>query len=212
VSLTGCAVGERVEGVWSLRLAGAGVDVTVPVYLIIGGDLLLCFPHPSAAPQGAKLVGLTLTLSGSLRIPPAGTWVSIWVPYGATDPNLSAAVASPAVVGAGSVTFTARTRGVGALLVGHVRQAGVVRAGAKVRISGGPTRSRQRHLGTATTNGGGQFTFRAKSGTFFRANASVGRTSPPGICFVLEPFLRPIPCVNPTLNGFSVQSTTIRKG
>ena len=28
---------------------------------------------------------------------------------------------------------------------------------------------------------------------------------------LLEPFLRPIPCVNPTLNGFSVQSRTIRK-
>jgi hypothetical protein len=211
-SLTGCAVGERVEGVWSLRLTGAGLDVMVPVYLIIGGDLLLCFPHPSEAPQGGKLVALTLTLSGSLRIPPGGTWVSIWVPYGVTDPNLSAAVASPAVVGAGSVTFTARTRGGGALLVGHVRQAGAPRAGAKVRIVGGPQRSRLRLLGTATTNGGGQFTFRAKSGIFFRATASVSRSSPPGICFVLEPFLRPIPCVNPTLNGFSVQSATVRKG
>jgi hypothetical protein len=80
-----------------------------------------------------------------------------------------------------------------------------------VRIVGGPRPSRLTHLGTATTNGGGQFTFRAKSGTYFRATASVGRTSPPGICFVLEPFLRPIPCVNPTLGGFSVQSATLRK-
>jgi hypothetical protein len=209
--LSGCAVGERVEGLWRLRLSGAGLEVNVPVYLLVGGDLLLCLPHPSSLVQGAMLVGLRLTFSGSLRLPRAGTWISIWVPYGGTEADESRAVASPAVVGAGTVTFTARRRGAGALIVGHVRQAGAPRAAAKVRITGGPRPSRQRHLGTATTNRGGQFTFRAKSGTFFRATASVGRTSPPGLCFVLEPFLRPIPCVNPTLNGFSVQSRTIRK-
>jgi hypothetical protein len=209
--LTGCAVGERVEGLWSLDLAGAGLTVSVPVYLIVGGDLLLCLPHPSASARGAKLIGLALTLSGPLRLPPAGAWISIWVPYGAAEADLSRAVASPAVIGAGTVTFAARARGAGAVLVGHVRQAGAPRAAAKVRITGGRQRSGLRLLGTATTNGTGQFTFRARAGTFFRATASVGRSSPPGICFVLEPFLRPIPCVNPTLNGFSVQSATVRK-
>jgi hypothetical protein len=209
-SLTGCAVGERVEGLWNLRLAG-GVALTVPVYLLVGGDLLLCVPHPSTLPQGAKLVGMTLTITGALRLRPVGTWISIWVPYGAADADPSRAVASPAVVGAGTVTFSARARGAGAVIVGHVRQGGAPRAGARVRVSGGPRSARLTHLGTATTNRGGQFTFRAKSGTFFRAIASVGRSSPPGICFVLEPFLRPIPCVNPTLNGFSVQSATVRK-
>jgi hypothetical protein len=209
-SLTGCAVGERVEGLWTLRLAG-GVELTVPVYLLVGGDLLLCAPHPSTLPQGAKLIGLRLTISGALRLRPVGTWISIWVPYGATEADLSRAVASPAVVGSGTVTFTARARGAGAVIVGHVRQGGAPRAAARVRISGGSRSSRLTHAGTATTNRGGQFTFRAKSGTFFRATASVGRSSPPGICFVLEPFLRPIPCVNPTLNGFSVQSATVRK-
>lgn len=209
--LAGCAVGERVEGIWSLSLTGGGVAVAVPVYLIVGGDLLVCLPDPSSLAQGAKLIALTLTLSGPLRLPSAGAWISIWIPYGSGGADLSRAVASPAVVGAGTIAFTARARGAGAVLVGHVRQAGAVRADAKVRITGGPQPSSQRHLGTATTNRGGQFTFRAKSGTFFRATASVGRSSPPGICFVLEPLLRPIPCVNPTLNGFSVQSATVRK-
>jgi hypothetical protein len=209
--LSGCAEGERVEGLWNLRLAGAGVTMTAPVYLLGGGDLLLCIPHPSTLPQGAKLVGLRLTIAGALRLRPVGTWISIWVPYGSTEADLSRAVASPAVVGAGTVTFAARTKGAGAVLVGHVRQGGALRADARVRISGGSRSSRLRHLGTATTNRGGQFTFRAKSGTFFRAQASVGRSSPPGICFVLEPFLRPIPCVNPTLSGFSAQSATVRK-
>jgi hypothetical protein len=209
--LTGCADGERVEGLWSLRLTGGGLTVSVPVYLLVGGDLLLCIPHPASLALGAKLVRLTLTLAGALELRAAGTWISIWVPYGASEADLSRAVASPAVVGAGTVTFTARTRGTGAVLVGFVRQAGALRAAARVRITGGPRPSRQALLGTATTNRGGQFTFRAKSGTFFRATASVGRSSPPGICFVLEPFLRPIPCVNPTLNGFSVRSATVRK-
>jgi hypothetical protein len=210
-SLSGCAEGERVEGVWSLRLAADGLTASMPLYLLVGGDLLLCVPHPSSLAQGAKLVGLKLTLAAGLELRPAGTWISIWVPYGATEADLSRAVASPAVVGAGTVEFTARAKGAGAVLVGFVRQGGAPRTGARVRITGGPRASALRVLGTATTNRGGQFTFRAKSGTFFRGTASVGRSSPPGICFVLEPFLRPIPCVNPTLNGFSVQSRTIRK-
>jgi hypothetical protein len=210
-SLSGCAAGERVEGVWSMHLEGAGLSMSVPVFLLVGGDLLFCLPHPATLAQGAKLIGLRLTVTGALRLRPVGTWISIWVPYGATEADLARAVASPAVVGAGTVTFAARANGAGARIVGHVRQGGAPRAGAKVRIMGGARPSRLRHLGTATTNGTGQFTFRAKSGTFFQATASVGRSSPPGICFVLEPFLRPIPCVNPTLNGFSVQSGTVRK-
>lgn len=209
--LSGCADGERVEGLWSMHLEGSDLSMSVPVFVLVGGDLLFCLPHPNTLPQAAKLVGLRLTISGALRLRPVGTWISIWVPYGATEADLSRAVASPAVVGAGTVTFSARPNGAGARIIGHVRQGGAPRAGARVRIMGGPRPSRLTHLGTAKTNGGGQFTFRAKTGTFFRAAASVGRTSPPGICFVLEPFLRPIPCVNPTLNGFSVQSTTVRK-
>jgi hypothetical protein len=210
-SLAGCAEGERVEGLWTIRLEGPGLSMSVPVYLLVGGDLLFCLPHPATLAQGAKLIGLRLTITGALRLRPVGTWISIWVPYGATEADLSRAVASPAVVGTGTVTFAARSNGAGARIVGHVRQGGAPRAGAKVRIVGGAQPSRLRHLGTATSNGTGQFTFRAKSGTFFRATASVGRTAPPGICFVLEPFLRPIPCVNPTLSGFEVQSTTVRK-
>jgi hypothetical protein len=210
-SLTGCAVGERVEGVWRLQLTVAGAPVNMPLYVIVGGDLLLCVPHPSELAQGAKLVQLTLRLESALELRPVGTWISIWVPYGSSEPDPSRAVASPALFREGSVTFTARARGAGATLVGIVRQAGAPRTGAKVRITGGPRPSGGRVLGTATTNRGGQFTFRAKTGTFFRATASVGPSSPPGICFVLEPFLRPIPCVNPTLSGFSVQSRTVRK-
>ncbi len=209
--LTGCAEGERVVAVWSLTLAGDGLTVDVPVYLIVGGDLLLCLAHPSTLDRGAKLVGLRLTLDRPLDVPSPGTWISIWVPYGGTVADTPRSVASPAVVGSGTVTFTARAKGAGAVLVGFVRQAGAPRADARVRITGGPRASAQQLLGIARTNRQGQFTFRARSGTFFRANAIVPRTSPPGLCFVLEPFLRPIPCVNPTLNGFSVQTSAIRE-
>lgn len=209
--LTGCAAGERVVAVWSLGLTGDGLVLDVPIYLLVGGDLLFCLPHPSTLERGAKLVGLRLTLDGPLDLPSAGTWISIWVPYAGTVADTSRIVASPAVVGAGSVTFTARAKGAGAVLVGFVRQASAPRADARVRITGGPRAGAQRLLGIARTNRQGQFTFRAKSGTFFRANAVVPRSSPPGVCFVLEPFLRPIPCINPTLNGFSVQTAAIRK-
>lgn len=209
---TGCAAGERVVAVWSLGLSGDGLAVAVPIFLLVGGDLLMCLPHPGELDRGAKLVGLQLTLDGALGLPSAGTWISILVPYGGTVADTTRIVASPAVVGEGSVTFTARGRGAGAVLIGFVRQAGSPRADARVRITGGPRASSLRQLGVAKTNRQGQFTFRAKAGTFFRATAVVPRSAPPGICFVLEPFLRPIPCINPTLNGFSVQTRPQRKG
>lgn len=208
---SGCSDGERVVGTWSLALAGDGLAFEAPVYLLVGGDLLLCIPHPSTVDRGGKLVSLQLTIDGPLDLTSTGTWISIWVPYGGLTADTTRIVASPAIVAGGSVTFTARAKGAGAVLVGFVRQGGAPRADARVRITGGPRASRQRVLGTASTNRQGQFTFRAKSGTFFRANAVVPRASPPGLCFVLEPLLRPIPCVNPTLNGFSVQSPAIRK-
>lgn len=209
---SGCTVGERVLAVWAITLAGDGLALDLPVYALVGGDLLLCLPHPSTQERGAKLVSLELTLDGPLDIPLAGTWISIWVPYGSGEvADTSRVVASPAVVGPGMVTFTARRRGAGALIVGFVRHGGSPRTDARVRITGGPRASSQRLLGTASTNRQGQFTFRAKAGTVFRATATVPRASPPGLCFVLEAFLRPIPCINPTLNGFTVQSGAIRK-
>ena len=210
-ALTGCAAGERVLALWRLRLTGAAISMDVPVYLLVGGDLLLCFAHPSSHPQGAMLVSLRLTVSGPLRLRPVGTWISIWVPYVGVDADPARAVASPAVVGIGSVSFTARTRGPGAVLKGIVRQGGAPRADARVRITGGATAGAQRALGSARTNRVGRFTFRARTGSVFRATATAARTSPPGICFVLEPFLRPIPCVNPTLGGLSARSATVRK-
>jgi len=209
---TGCTAGERVVAVWGVALAGDGFALDLPVYVLVGGDLLLCLPHPSAQALGAKLVTLQLTFDGALDIPLAGTWISIWVPYGSGGgADTSRVVASPAIVGPGSVTFTARARGTGAVLVGFVRHGGSIRTDARVRITGGPRASSQRLLGTASTNRQGRFTFRAKTGTVFRATATVPRASPPGLCFVLEAFLRPIPCINPTLNGFTVQSPLVRR-
>lgn len=209
--VSACAEGEPVEALWVVELAASGIALSVPLYLLRGGDLLMCFPHPSAS-GGAKLTNLELVLDGPLLLRAVGTWISIWVPYGENAlADTTRIVASPAVVGPGEVIFSARAKGAGAVVTGLVSQGGAPRAAARVRITGGPRATAQRLLGTATTNRAGRFTFRARSGTFFRATASVGRSSPPGLCFVLEPLLRPIPCVNPTLNGFSVQSRTIKK-
>lgn len=212
VATTGCTVGERVLAVWGLALSGEGFELDLPVFVLAGGDLLLCLPHPTTQDRGAKLVSLQLTLDGPLDVPLAGTWISIWVPYGVGDvADTSRIVASPALVGPGAVTFTARARGAGAVLIGFVRHGSAPRTDARVRITGGPRSSSQRLLGVASTNRQGQFTFRAKTGVVFRATATVPRASPPGLCFVLESFLRPIPCINPTLNGFTVQSPPVRK-
>lgn len=206
-----CTAGERVVSTWSASLTREGLALELPVYLVVGGDLLLCYPHPRTLERGAKLVGVRLTLTDALGFPTSGTWVSLWVPFRGDAADPSRMVASPAAVSVGSVTLTARTKGSGAVLVGFVRQGSAPRADARVHITGGARASAQRLLGTARTNRGGQFTFRARSGTYFRATAVVPRSSPPGLCFVLEPLLRPTPCVNPTLNGFTVQTPTVRR-
>ena len=56
----------------------------------------------------------------------------------------------------------------------------------------------------------GSYAFAARTGTFFRASAVglPGAAAP--LCAQLGPALG-VPCVNPTTNGFTVQSRVVRK-
>ncbi|MBA2642111.1 MAG: hypothetical protein H0U82_04185 [Actinobacteria bacterium] len=57
----------------------------------------------------------------------------------------------------------------------------------------------------------GSYSFRAKSGTFFRASAVAAPGAAATLCATLTPLLGPTPCVNPTTNGFTAQSKTVKK-
>ena len=170
---------------------------------------------PGRATFGAKLYSAELTINGVFSQSP-GAWVAFWTPYrpGVGQVNAAATVASPAAIGAGAVTVAARKAGragVGATVTGRVTQGGQARAGANVAIFGGPRANRLKRLGTARTSASGAFAFRAKTGIFFRANVTAAAAAAPAVCTALSAAIAPVPCVNPTTNGFTAQSRVIRK-
>ncbi|MDQ3122164.1 MAG: hypothetical protein M3Q59_06480, partial [Actinomycetota bacterium] len=170
---------------------------------------------PGRATFGAKLYSAELTINGVFS-QSSGTWVAFWTPYrpGLGQLNAAATVASPAAIGAGAITVAARKAGragVGATVTGRVTQGGQARPGANVAIFGGPRANRLKRLGTARSSASGAFAFRAKTGIFFRANVTAAAAAAPAVCTALGAAIAPVPCVNPTTNGFTAQSRVIRK-
>ena len=217
--------------VWVMTLGAAGQTLTVPTYLVATSGaqtalgpayIQVCLPPPDVpagtpgrATFGAKLYSAELTINGVFSTA-TGTWLSMWTPYrpGVGQVNAAGTIASPAVVANGAVTAAARRagpRGVRATVTGRVTQGGQARAGAAVTIFGGPRSNRLKRLGRVRTNASGAFTFRAKSGIFFRANVVAAAGAAPAACTALTPAISPIPCMNPTSNGFTAQSRVIRK-
>ena len=110
-----------------------------------------------------------------------------------------------------AVTVAARRSGRGASVTGRVTQRGQGRAGATVTIFGGPRASGLKRLGRVRVSATGTFTFKAGTGTFFRANVAAAAAAAPAVCTALGAAIAPVPCVNPTTNGFTAQSRVIRK-
>jgi len=214
---------------WVMILSAAGQTLPVPTYLVAttGAQAALgpayiqvCLPPPDIPPGtpgratfGAKLYSAELAINGVFGAVPVGAWVSIWTPYnpGVGTVNVAGTVASPAAVAPGAVTLTARTSGRGATLAGAVTQAGQPRGGAVVTIFGASRATGLRSIGRARVTANGRFTFRARTGTFFRARAVAASSAAAPLCTQLGAALAPIPCVNPTVNGFTAQSKVVRK-
>jgi hypothetical protein len=224
-----CLQGATPLAVWVMTLGAAGQTLPpVPAYLVattgaqaaIGPAYIqVCLPPPDVpagtpgrATFGAKLYSAELTINGVFSST-AGTWLAIWTPWrpGVGQVNAAGTIASPGVVAPGAVTVTARRRGAGATVSGRVTQGGQPRAGANVSISGGARSSRLRRLGNVRTNAQGAFSFRARSGVFFRANVTAAAGTAPAACTAITPAIAPVPCVNPTSNGFTAQSRVVRK-
>lgn len=224
-----CLQGVAPLATWVMVLTAAGQTLTVPTYLVattgaqtaLGpGYIQVCLPPPDVpagtpgrATFGAKLYSAELSISGVFSAVPVGAWVSFWTPYTPLvgQVNIAGTVASPAAVAAGAVTVAAKTRGRGATVTGRVTQAGQARGGATVSIFGGARASGLKRLGRAQVKANGTFTFAAKTGTFFRANAVAASAAAAPLCTALGAALAPTPCVNPTTNGFTVQSKVVRK-
>ena len=223
-----CTQGVAPLASWFLEVSVAGNTIRVPIYLVptSGAQTALgpafiaaCFTSPYLTPaQGGltgqpQLVNAEFGIQGVFSRVAAGAFVATITPWivGTGVPNLAGTVATPAALTPGAVTAAARRSGVGAIVTGRVTQSGQARGGATVTIFGGPRAGSLRRLGRVNVTASGAFTFRARTGTFFRANAVAASAAAPPLCAQLGPALAPIPCVNPTINGFTAQSRVVRK-
>jgi len=224
-----CTGGVTPIATWVMALSAAGTPLNVPMYVVpTSGALAALGPAylqvclappdlppgtPGRAPFGAKLYSAELAVNGVFSAVPLGAWISIWTPYTPLigQVNVAGTVAAPAAIAGGAVTLAAKKAGLGAIVSGKVTQAGQARGGATVAISGGPTAGKLKKLGSVKANASGNYRFRAKKGVFFKATAVALPASAPPLCTALAPALAPVPCVNPTTNGFTVQSKAVKK-
>jgi hypothetical protein len=223
-----CLGGATPLATWVMNLSAAGQVLPVPAWLVAttGAQTALgpayiqvCLRPPDVPagspgrqPFGAKLYSVEATINGVFGSS-AGTWVSFWTPYrpAVGQVNTAGTIASPAVVAPGTVTVAARRAGRGATVTGRVTQGGAARAGATVTVFGGQRANRLARLGRVRTNASGAFTFRARSGVFFRANVVAAAGAAPAACTALTPAIAPVQCANPTASGFMAQSRAVRK-
>jgi hypothetical protein len=228
--VTACTSGATPTATWVLALNIAGNPVNVPLFLVPTSGALAAFgpayiqtciaspyvpPAQGGATGGAQLVTAEFSVDAVFGRVSAGAFLAIFTPWtpGTATINAAGTVASPAAIAPGAVTIRARAAGKGAVVSGTVTQGGQGRGGVKVTIRGGAKRTGMRRLTTVTSRANGSYSFRAKGGTFFRATAvAMGAAAPP-LCTLLGGGLAQlgIPCVNPTVNGFTVSSATIRK-
>jgi len=227
-SQTACIGDDAPTATWLMVLSAAGQTLTVPTYLIstagttlapLGPALIaICLPPPDVpagtpgrATFGAKVYSAELTINGVFGRVATGVWLSTWVPYtpGAGTLNTAGAVLSPAAIAPGGVTLAAKIAGKGATLSGAVTQGGAVQ-GATVTLFGGARATGLKRIGRVRTTANGRFTFRAKTGTFYRASTAVPAGEAPAICTAIQSQIN-VPCVNPSINGFTAQSRVVRK-
>jgi len=223
-----CLQGATPLATWVLALNIAGTAVNVPLFLVATSGALTalgpayiqtCIASPyipasqGGAANGAQLVNAEFTAQGVFSPVALGAFVAFFTPWtvGTGAPNVAGTIASPAAIAPGAVTAAAKKLGLGALVTGRVTQAGQPRGGATVSILGGAKATGLKRLGRVKVNASGAYTFRAKSGTFFKATAVATSASAGPLCTQLAPALAPVPCANPTVNGFTVSSKVAKK-
>lgn len=223
-----CTQGVTPTAVWLLQLTAAGQTLNVPAYLLptagpevaLGpAKLAFCLPPPDipveqgGATFGAKFLSAELTIDGVFSVVPTGAWIAFWTPWQAGNGQVNAAgtVASPAAIAPGAVTAKAKKKGLGAVVSGAVTQSGQPRSNATVAIWGAKGKAALRRLGAVKAKANGTYTFTAKTGDVFQARVVAASGTAAPLCAALTPALGGIPCVNPTVNGFTAQSKQVRK-
>jgi hypothetical protein len=213
---------------WLLELSAAGQTLPVPVYVLMtaGAETALgpakivaCLPPPDipvekgGAPNGAKIINATFTLTGVLSQVTQGAWLAFWTPWqaGTGQVNRAGTVVSPAAIAPGGVTVRAKKAGLGAVVSGTVTQGGQGRPATTVAIWGAKGKAALRRLGSVRTSATGTYSFRARTGDVFQARVTAASIPAPPLCVALAAQLAGLPCVNPTANGFTAKSGTVRR-
>ena len=220
-----CTQGVTPLASWFLVVSVAGSSVSVPIYLLpTAGPLAAlgpayiaaCFSSPYLTPaQGGtagqpQLVNAEFAIQGVFSPVAAGAFAAILTPYtvGTGTVNAAGTVAAPAAIAPGAVTLSAKRSRAGATLTGAVTQDGQARGGASVTIFGGSKAIGLKRLGKAKVAANGKFAFKARAGTFFRADAVATSRAAASLCSKIA---LPVPCVNPTVNGFVAKSKVVKK-
>ena len=222
-----CTGGATPTAVWLLQLAAAGQTINLPAYLIptaaqetaLGpAKLVFCLAPPDipvdmgGATFGAKFLSAELAVRGVFGVVQTGAWIGIWTPWqaGIGQVNAAGTVASPAAVAPGAVTAQAKTKGKGAVVSGRVTQAGQGRGAATVQIWGRKGfKGAFKRFKNVKAKANGAFAATVKTGDSFRVRVIAAPSTAAPLCAALVGL--PAPCVNPTVNGFTVQSKPFRK-
>lgn len=225
-----CIGTETPAATWLMVLTAAGQTLNVPMYVLtttgteiaLGpAKIVVCLPPPDVpvekggATFGAKLFNASFSVSGVFNPLAAGAWVAIWTPYTALvgQVNAAASVASPAAIAPGALTARAVKSGlVKTKVSGKVTQGGQGFGGATIEIWAGLKKGTLKKVAKTSTKADGSYTFTyGRRAVFFRARTIVAEGRPAAPVCALFTGRLPVPCVNPTVNGFTAQSAIVRR-
>jgi hypothetical protein len=221
-----CTQGATPQVTLLLVLQAAGQTINLPAFVIptsgaltaLGSaQLVFCLPPPDipvaqgGATFGAKFLSADLTLNGVFGPVVQGAWVAFWTPWQAGNGQVNPAgtVASPAAIAPGGLTLTGRKVRGAKRLSGRVTQAGTGVA-TRVSIFGAAGRATLRRIATVTANANGVFTYavpRRSRATTFQARVTVPARNVAAVCGQFSAL--GVPCVNPTVSGFTARSRNV---
>ena len=142
-----------------------------------------------------------------------GAWISSWVPYkpGVGTPNAAGVVVAPAAVAPGALSIAAKISGRGAIVSG-TRHAG--RSATRRCDRHGLRRNREGEAHDAQASpcrSEREVHDEVRSRDVLPRRRGRNRRAAPAVCTQLQPLIGAMPCVNPTVNGFTAKSKVVRK-
>ena len=225
-----CIQTETPLATWLIGLSAGGKTINLPAYLIktvaqekaVFGvaKLVFCLAPPDlpvdngGAPFGAKFLSAQLAVNGVFGAATGGPFYTAWIPWlaGAGTRDVTQYSWTATQVAPATITAKAKKSGNGAVVAGLVTQGGKPRAGARVAIFASTSRTGLKKVGVVKTGAAGTFSYKAASGAYFRAQATLPETPAPELCAKLKETLVNARCLNPIVSpALLVSAVTPRR-